>query len=89
MRAVIMMSEGIEKLVKNKKISQEEIQNILTRFGKNDWGELNEDDKEEQDRMLIEILNLMKFLLVYILLIIFSFGLRVNMIIIKKNWVLR
>ncbi|HAT4216022.1 TPA: hypothetical protein I9014_002869 [Clostridium perfringens] len=54
MRAVIMMSEGIEKLVKNKKISQEEIQNILTRFGKNDWGELNEDDKEEQDRMLIE-----------------------------------
>ena len=30
MRAVIMMSEGIEKLVKNKKISQEEIQNILT-----------------------------------------------------------
>ncbi|PWX25739.1 hypothetical protein CYK95_12695 [Clostridium perfringens] len=54
MRAVTIMSEGIKNLVKNKKISQEEVQEILTRFGKNDWGELNEDDKEEQNRMLVE-----------------------------------
>lgn len=54
MRAITIMSEGIENLIGNKKISKKEVQNILTRFGKNDWGELNEDDKEEQDYMLLE-----------------------------------
>ncbi|KQC91421.1 hypothetical protein AM596_14790 [Clostridium perfringens CP4] len=48
------MSIGIKNLIKNNYISKKEIDIILSRFCKNDWGELNSDDTEEQNRMLIE-----------------------------------
>ncbi|WP_245157365.1 hypothetical protein [Clostridium perfringens] len=49
MRVVTIISEKVENLIKNKKISQEEVQNILTMFGKNDWGVLDNEEKEEQN----------------------------------------
>ncbi|XZI52531.1 hypothetical protein ACSXD3_06505 [Clostridium perfringens] len=54
MKAIANMSIGIKNLIKNNYISKKEIDIILSRFCKNDWGELNEDYKEEQNRMLIE-----------------------------------
>lgn len=36
MRVVTIISEKVGSLIENKKISQEEVQNILTRFCKND-----------------------------------------------------
>ncbi|MBO3339709.1 hypothetical protein [Clostridium perfringens] len=54
MKAIANMSIGIKNLIKNNYISKKEIDIILSRFCKNDWGELNSDDKEEQNRMLIE-----------------------------------
>ncbi|ELC8453531.1 hypothetical protein [Clostridium perfringens] len=54
MNAITTMSIGIKNLIKNNYLSKKEIDIILSRFCKNDWGELNEDDKEEQNRMLIE-----------------------------------
>ncbi|ELC8454845.1 hypothetical protein QYB49_003241 [Clostridium perfringens] len=54
MRVVTIISEKIENLIKNKEISQEEVQNLLTRFCKNDWGVLDNEEKEEQNELLIE-----------------------------------
>lgn len=54
MKVITNISIAIRNLIKNNNISQKEIDIILSRFCKNDWGELNEDDKEEQNRMLIE-----------------------------------
>ncbi|BDU93146.1 hypothetical protein ACY0IY_15575 [Clostridium perfringens] len=54
MKAIANMSIGIKNLIKNNYISKKEIDIILFRFCKNDWGELNSDDTEEQNRMLIE-----------------------------------
>ncbi|EDT23820.1 hypothetical protein [Clostridium perfringens] len=54
MKAIANMSIGIKNLIKNNYISKKEIDIILSRFYKNDWGELNSDDTEEQNRMLIE-----------------------------------
>ncbi|MDC4244070.1 hypothetical protein [Clostridium perfringens] len=54
MKAIANMSIGIKNLIKNNYISKKEIDIILSRFCKNDWGELNSDDKEEQNSMLIE-----------------------------------
>ncbi|HAT4220862.1 TPA: hypothetical protein I9079_001304 [Clostridium perfringens] len=54
MKAIANMSIGIKNLIKNNYISKKEIYIILSRFCKNDWGELNSDDTEEQNRMLIE-----------------------------------
>ncbi|HAT4296477.1 hypothetical protein ACSXAY_18280 (plasmid) [Clostridium perfringens] len=54
MRVVTIISEKIESLIKNKEISQEEVQNLLTRFCKNDWGVLDNEEKEEQNELLIE-----------------------------------
>ena len=54
MKAIANMSIGIKNLIKNNYISKKEIDIILSRFCKNDWGELNSDDTEEQNRMLIE-----------------------------------
>ena len=54
MKALANMSIGIKYLIKNNYISKKEIDIILSRFCKNDWGELNSDDTEEQNRMLIE-----------------------------------
>ena len=54
MKAIANMSIGIKNLIKNNYISTKEIDIILSRFCKNDWGELNSDDTEEQNRMLIE-----------------------------------
>lgn len=48
------MSIGIENLIKNNQISKKEINNILSRFCRNDWWNLKEDDKEEQNPILIE-----------------------------------
>ncbi|MDU1308929.1 MAG: hypothetical protein E6936_15955 [Clostridium perfringens] len=50
MRVVTIISEKI----KNKEISQEEVQNLLTRFCKNDWGILDNEEKEEQYELLME-----------------------------------
>ncbi|WP_447412729.1 hypothetical protein [Clostridium perfringens] len=54
MRVVTIISGKIENLIKNKEISQEEVQNLLTRFCKNDWGVLDNEEKEEQNELLIE-----------------------------------
>ncbi|MGG5462891.1 hypothetical protein [Clostridium sp. B9] len=54
MKAIANMSIGIKNLIKDNYLSKKEIDIILSRFCKNDWGELNSDDKEEQNRMLIE-----------------------------------
>ncbi|HAT4309317.1 TPA: hypothetical protein I9080_003171 [Clostridium perfringens] len=54
MKAITTMSIGIKNLIKNNYLSKKEIDIILSRFCKNDWGELNSDDTEEQNRMLIE-----------------------------------
>ncbi|MDU7548476.1 MAG: hypothetical protein E7K59_07400 [Clostridium perfringens] len=54
MKAIANISIGIKNLIKNNYISKKEIDIILSRFCKNDWGELNSDDTEEQNRMLIE-----------------------------------
>ncbi|HFE9700923.1 TPA: hypothetical protein ACGA34_000899 [Clostridium perfringens] len=54
MKAITNISIGIKSLIKNNYISKKEIDIILSRFCKNDWGELNSDDTEEQNRMLIE-----------------------------------
>ncbi|MDM0997278.1 hypothetical protein QTI99_07340 [Clostridium perfringens] len=54
MKEIANMSIGIKNLIKNNYISKKEIDIILSRFCKNDWGELNSDDTEEQNRMLIE-----------------------------------
>lgn len=54
MRVVTMISEKVESLIENKKILQEEVQNILARFCKNDWGVLDNEEKEEQHELLIE-----------------------------------
>ncbi|KXA01551.1 hypothetical protein ACV3R5_16985 [Clostridium perfringens] len=54
MIVVTIISEKIKKLIKNKEISQEEVQNLLTRFCKNDWGVLDNEEKEEQNELLIE-----------------------------------
>ncbi|MBO3322851.1 hypothetical protein JJB67_09540 [Clostridium perfringens] len=54
MKAIANMSIGIKNLIKNNYISKKEIDIILSRFCKNDWGKLNSDDTEEQNRMLIE-----------------------------------
>ncbi|HFD8685534.1 MAG: hypothetical protein ACLUAH_09135 [Clostridium perfringens] len=54
MKAITTMSIGIKNLIKNNYLSKKEIDIILSKFCKNDWGELNEDDKEEQNSMLIE-----------------------------------
>ncbi|SQB58073.1 hypothetical protein [Clostridium perfringens] len=54
MKAIANMSIGIKNLIKNNYISKKEIDIILSRFCKNNWGELNSDDTEEQNRMLIE-----------------------------------
>ena len=54
MKVITNMSIGIKNLIKNNRISKKEIDIILSRFCKNDWGELNSDDTEEQNRMLIE-----------------------------------
>ena len=54
MRVVTIISEKVESLIENKKISQEEVQNLLTRFCKNDWGILDIEEKEEQHELLIE-----------------------------------
>ena len=54
MKAIANMSIGIKNLIKNNYISKKEFDIILSRFCKNDWGELNSDDTEEQNRMLIE-----------------------------------
>ncbi len=54
MKAIANISIGIKNLIKNNYISKKEIDIILSRFCKNDWGELNSDDKEEQNSMLIE-----------------------------------
>ena len=54
MRVVTIISEKIKNLIKNKEISQEEVQNLLTRFCKNDWGVLDNEEKEEQNELLIE-----------------------------------
>ncbi|EIF6165880.1 hypothetical protein LFJ64_002661 [Clostridium perfringens] len=54
MRGVTIISEKIENLIKNKEISQEEVQNLLTRFCKNDWGVLDNEEKEEQYELLME-----------------------------------
>lgn len=54
MNAITTMSIGIKNLIKNNYISKKEIDIILSRFCKNDCGELNSDDTEEQNRMLIE-----------------------------------
>lgn len=54
MRVVTIISEKIENLIENKEISQEEVQNILNMFAKNDWGVLDNEEKEEQNELLIE-----------------------------------
>lgn len=54
MRVVTIISEKVESLIENKKILQEEVQNILARFCKNDWGVLDNEEKEEQHELLIE-----------------------------------
>ncbi|MGU8452268.1 hypothetical protein ACSXBQ_12325 [Clostridium perfringens] len=54
MKSIANMSIGIKNLIKNNYISKKEIDIILSRFCKNDWDELNSDDKEEQNRTLIE-----------------------------------
>ncbi|MHC9416563.1 hypothetical protein [Clostridium perfringens] len=54
MKAITSMSIGIKSLIKSNYLSKKEIDVILSRFCKNDWGELNEDDKEEQNHMLVE-----------------------------------
>ncbi|NGT87738.1 hypothetical protein [Clostridium perfringens] len=54
MKAITTMSIGIKNLIKNNYLSKKEIDIILSKFCKNDWGELNSDDAEEQNRMLIE-----------------------------------
>ncbi|XZN23019.1 hypothetical protein ACSW9P_12525 [Clostridium perfringens] len=54
MKSIANISIGIKNLIKNNYISKKEIDIILSRFCKNDWGELNSDDTEEQNRMLIE-----------------------------------
>lgn len=54
MRVVTIISEKVGSLIENKKISQEEVQNILTRFCKNDQGILDIEEKEEQHELLIE-----------------------------------
>ncbi|HAT4219007.1 hypothetical protein [Clostridium perfringens] len=54
MRVVTIISEKIENLIENKEISQEEVQNILNMFSKNDWGVLDSEEKEEQNELLIE-----------------------------------
>ncbi|PWX16713.1 hypothetical protein CYK65_15650 [Clostridium perfringens] len=54
MRVVTIISEKVESLIENKKISQEEVKNLLTRFCKNDWGILDNEEKEEQYELLIE-----------------------------------
>ncbi|HAT4265250.1 TPA: hypothetical protein I9090_000044 [Clostridium perfringens] len=54
MKAITSMSIGIKNLIKSNYLSKKEIDVILSRFCKNDWGELNEDDKEEQNHMLVE-----------------------------------
>ncbi|EDT14284.1 hypothetical protein [Clostridium perfringens] len=54
MRVVTIISEKVGNLIENNEISQEEVQNILTRFCKNDWGVLDNEEKEEQNELLIE-----------------------------------
>ncbi|MGM8299716.1 hypothetical protein [Clostridium perfringens] len=54
MKAITSMSIGIKNLIKINYLPKKEIDVILSRFCKNDWGELNEDDKEEQNHMLVE-----------------------------------
>ncbi|WP_283697837.1 hypothetical protein [Clostridium perfringens] len=54
MKVVTIISEKIGSLIKNKEISQEEVKNLLTRFCKNDWGILDNEEKEEQYELLIE-----------------------------------
>lgn len=54
MRVVTIISEEIGSLIENNEISQEEVQNLLTRFCKNDWGVLDSEEKEEQHELLIE-----------------------------------
>ncbi|MCX0355957.1 hypothetical protein LI064_15690 [Clostridium perfringens] len=54
MKVVTTISEKIGILIENKEISQEEVQNLLTRFCKNDWGVLDNEEKEEQHELLIE-----------------------------------
>ncbi|MCX0407610.1 hypothetical protein [Clostridium perfringens] len=54
MKAITSMSIGIKNLIKSNYLPKKEIDVILSRFCKNDWGELNEDDKEEQNHMLVE-----------------------------------
>ncbi|MDZ4994731.1 hypothetical protein GNF80_17520 [Clostridium perfringens] len=54
MKVVTIISEKIGSLIENKEISQEEVQNLLTRFCKNDWGFLDNEEKEEQHELLIE-----------------------------------
>ncbi|EDT70562.1 hypothetical protein ACSXEW_12290 [Clostridium perfringens] len=54
MKAITSMSIGIKNLIKNNYLSKKEIDIILSKFCKNDWGELNPDDTEEQNRMIVE-----------------------------------
>ncbi|MGU8959278.1 hypothetical protein ACV3VX_14665 [Clostridium perfringens] len=54
MRVVTIISEKVGNLIENNEISQEEVQNILTRFCKNDWGVLDNEEKAEQNELLIE-----------------------------------
>ncbi|WP_283698620.1 hypothetical protein [Clostridium perfringens] len=54
MRVVTIISVEIENLIKNKELLQEKVQNLLTRFCKNDWGVLDNEEKEEQNELLIE-----------------------------------
>ncbi|HFD2049136.1 hypothetical protein [Clostridium perfringens] len=54
MKTIVKKKRGIEELLKSGKILKNDLQSKLTCFGRNDWGVLNEDDKEEQNYMLLE-----------------------------------